>query len=170
MRSQRGAKFNLLRHREYTTAFLWFKRSTNHTSHSVYLGVHSYLGNTALTNLGDLAGILYPECDPPADMGRAGATAWMAGITQSNIDQTNIYRTKYSPGGLFGKGWCNMLMNTLLEGDNDGVVETVFSTPPSGGNVFPITEGWCHAEGMNHPRKYSSTLRSQRIESHSNSV
>jgi pimeloyl-ACP methyl ester carboxylesterase len=113
-----------------------------------------YLGNTALTSLGDLAEILYPECAPPADMGRSGAEAWIAGISQTNIDQMNIYRTQYDKGGLFGNGWCNTIMNTLLENPNDGIVEVVYSAPLTATNVFPVKVGWCHKEDMNWPPSF----------------
>lgn len=120
-----------------------------------------YLGNTALTNLGDLASIVYPECAPPSDLGRPGSLAWLSGISQDNIENTHVYRSKYAPGGLFGNGWCEAIMNTVLENPNDGIVEVVYSTPESGGTVFDVTEGWCHKEDMKWPPSFWDTDRNK---------
>lgn len=66
----------------------------------------------------------------------------------------NIYRTQYDKGGLFGNGWCNTIMNTLLENPNDGIVEVVYSAPLTATNVFPVKVGWCHKEDMNWPPSF----------------
>ena len=74
-----------------------------------------------------------------------------------------MYRTQYKPGGLFGQGWCNALMNMLLSTPNDGVAEIAYSSPGAGATVFDTTIGQCHAEDMNWPPSFWDTARNKEI-------
>jgi len=120
-----------------------------------------YLGNSALSNL-DLDGVV-DGCDPPNDLTREGALGWMTGIAQTNVQLTNVYRTQYDKGGLFGNGWCNQLMNLVLKNPNDGATEVVYSAPETGGQVFDVVKGWCHAEGMNWPPSFWDSTRNKEM-------
>ena len=43
-----------------------------------------------------------------------GAKLWLSGISAESIAQTNYYTSQYDKGGLFGNGWCNMLVNAII--------------------------------------------------------
>jgi hypothetical protein len=115
-----------------------------------------FMGNTALTNLNGIIDIIggVAGCSGPYDLTRSGAMEWNAGITNENADQTNYYYTEYKPGGLFGGGWCNTLMNVLLNGKNDGVCEVAYVSPDGRGTDQGNTQGWCHAEDMEWPPSF----------------
>eukprot|EP00040_Diaphanoeca_grandis_P025572 m.141815 g.141815 ORF g.141815 m.141815 type:complete len:725 (-) comp30216_c0_seq2:300-2474(-) len=107
-----------------------------------------FLGNSAFANLGWIVDIIAGDCKVPTSLSREGATEWISGITQENIEETNVYWTKYDKGGLFGEGWCNQLMNVFLQLPNDGATEVVFSNPGANSNLYPEVTGQCHAEDM----------------------
>ena len=123
-----------------------------------------YLGNSALTSLGGLAGIIAGDCEPPENLGREGATQWIAGISQANIELTNAYATQYDKGGLFGGGFCNQLMNLFLNKPNDGVCEIDYAKPETGGNYETVKVGQCHAEGMEWPPSFWDTARNKEMD------
>ena len=53
-------------------------------------------------------------CDTVYDLTPDGANLWLAGITAESKAQVNYYTTEYDAGGLFGNGWCDMVMNSVL--------------------------------------------------------
>lgn len=124
-----------------------------------------YLGNSALSSLGGIAGIIAADCNPPNSLERKGAQTWLSGITQENIDKTNVYRTKYDKGGLFGGGYCNALMNVLLNTPNDGTCEVSYSTPNDSGNIQDVTVGQCHTDGMEWPASFWDKTRNAEMNS-----
>eukprot|EP00041_Stephanoeca_diplocostata_P031622 m.989815 g.989815 ORF g.989815 m.989815 type:complete len:717 (-) comp23997_c0_seq1:1952-4102(-) len=124
-----------------------------------------YLGSSALSSLKGIADLLAPDCKGPTDLTREGAVMWMTGISQANIEQTNVYRTQYKPGGLFGIGSCNELMNLVLQLPNDGVTEIVFSAPETGGNVVEPKIGYCHTADMNWDPSYWDKDRNNEMNS-----
>ena len=92
-------------------------------------------------------------CGSNYDMSRDGAVLWMAGIGKTALDQANYYTTQYDKGGLFGQGWCNMLVNAILKRPNDGTTEMTYATL-AGGNHRSHVVGQCHIDGMNWPASY----------------
>lgn len=125
-----------------------------------------YQGNTALGSFnGIIDAIAGPDgCEGPYELTRSGAAEWLAGITPENLAQTNYYYTEYKPGGLFGGGWCNTLMNLVLNGKNDGVCEVSYATPNgagtdrTGGVAFA---GQCHAADMEWPPSFWDSDRNK---------
>lgn len=122
-----------------------------------------YLGNSALANLGGLAGIIAGDCTPPENLAREGATQWIAGISQANIDLVNPYATQYDKGGLFGGGYCNQLMNLFLNTPNDGVCEIDYAKPETGKDLN-LKVGYCHAEGMEWPPSFWDVTRNKEMD------
>jgi len=124
-----------------------------------------YMGNSALSNFNGIIDVISGDCPGPLSLTRGGAVEWLSGITQPNVDLTNIYTSKFKPGGLFGGGYCNALMNLILTGDNDGVCEIVYSKPDGGGNDQGTVEGQCHAEDMEWPPSFWDTARNNEMSS-----
>ena len=124
-----------------------------------------YEGNTALSSFNGIIDIIggIAGCSGPYDLTRSGAGEWLAGISAANVAEANYYYTEYSPGGLFGGGWCNTAMNLLLDGKNDGVCEVAYATPGGGGNDRGNVAGWCHAEDMNWPPSFWDSSRNKEM-------
>lgn len=112
-----------------------------------------YNGNTAAGSTADFGKVFGLGCGSNYDMSRDGAVLWMAGISKVALDQANYYTTQYDKGGLFGNGWCNMIVNALINNPNDGTTELVYATLSSG-NHRDHTIGQCHIDGMNWPPSF----------------
>jgi len=122
-----------------------------------------FLGNSALSNFNGIIDVISGDCPGPLSLTRAGAVEWLSGISQPNVDATNVYTSKFKPGGLFGGGYCNALMNLILTGDNDGVCEIVYSRPDSGGSFHGTAVGQCHAEDMEWPPSFWDSARNNEM-------
>eukprot|EP00042_Codosiga_hollandica_P022698 m.85865 g.85865 ORF g.85865 m.85865 type:complete len:690 (+) comp50892_c0_seq1:321-2390(+) len=117
-----------------------------------------FRGSTAMGSSANLAKLFGSPCEQVYDLTRDGAEAWLAGISQTSKDATNFYTCQMKPGGLFGKGWCNQLSNTVMEYPNDGATENIY-TNPGGGNNHGNVEGQCHIEGMKWPAVFLDSSR-----------
>merc|ERR1712146_343084 len=72
-----------------------------------------YQGNTGAGGWAELLGSL-GGCGENQDLTRDGAELWLAGLSAAAVSQQFFYTTQYGPGGLFGDGYCNKLVNTVL--------------------------------------------------------
>jgi pimeloyl-ACP methyl ester carboxylesterase len=123
-----------------------------------------YLGNTAAGSTANVGKVFGLGCGSNYDMSVDGAPLWFAGISANARAQANYYTTQYNKGGLFGEGWCNMLVNAIIKKPNDGTTEMVFAAV-QGGNHRSHVVGQCHIDGMNWPASYWDHARNAEMNS-----
>lgn len=121
-----------------------------------------FLGNTGMSTSFDLMSLFGAQCDFVNDMTVDGANLWLSGISSSALAEANYYTTAFDKGGLFGKGYCNMAVNLVLDSPNDGVTEQKFAEL-SGATNRGHTVGQCHVDGMNWPASYFDHERNKEV-------
>lgn len=108
-----------------------------------------------LAKMGNWFGV---GCGNNSNLNYSGASAWLAGIPNSNRAKVNYYTTSFKTTNWWTNDYCNVVTDLVLSDPEDGTTEKVNGQLPGAVNRGHTT-GQCHTAKMRDPAQYLDASR-----------